>query len=57
MIEWGPQWKVRGWKRKAGGKPLEHMDILPSMINWFEASQHFVRIQHIRAHTNKTEFP
>ena len=57
VTEWGPQWRVRGWKRKAGGKPLEHLDLLPKMIEFFEASQHFVRIQHIKAHQKRTDFP
>lgn len=58
ITEWGPQWKARGWRRaKNGSKPLEHLDLLKPMIEFYEASQHFVRIQHIKAHTNRTDFP
>lgn len=58
VTEWGPQWKVRGWKRNQNAKkPIEHLDILKEMIDFYENSQHFVKIQHITAHTNKKEFP
>jgi ribonuclease HI len=58
VMEWGPQWKARGWRRaQNASKPLEHLDILKPMIEFYEASQHFVRIQHIKAHTKKKEFP
>lgn len=58
VTEWGPQWKARGWRRAQNStKPIEHLDILKPMIEFYEASQHFVRIQHVRAHTNKKEFP
>ena len=58
VTEWGPQWKARGWKRaQNGSKPLEHLDLLKPMIEFYEASQHFVRIQHIKAHTKRTDFP
>jgi len=58
ITEWGPQWKARGWKRAANAKkPLEHLDLLKQMIEFYEQSQHFVRIQHIAAHTGKSEFP
>jgi len=58
VTEWGPQWKVRGWRRAQNAKkPLEHLDILKPMIEYFEASQHFIRLQHVSAHTNKKEFP
>ena len=54
---WGPQWKVRGWKRASGSKPLEHLDLLKPMIDFYMANQHFIIIRHIKAHTNKKEFP
>jgi ribonuclease HI len=58
VIEWGPQWKVRGWRRNQNAKkPIEHLDILKEMIDFYENSQHFIKIQHIAAHTNKKEFP
>jgi ribonuclease HI len=55
--EWGPQWKVRGWKRVAGSKPLEHLDLLKPMIEFYESSQHFILLKHVKAHTHKKEFP
>lgn len=58
VTEWGPQWKARGWRRaQNASKPLEHLDILKPMIEFFEQSQHFVRIRHVAAHSRKTEFP
>jgi ribonuclease HI len=58
IMEWGPQWKARGWRRaQNASKPLEHLDLLKPMIEWFQENQHYVRIQHVRAHTNRTEFP
>lgn len=58
ITEWGPQWKARGWRRaQNASRPLEHLDILKPMIEFYEASQHFIKIQHIRAHTKRTEFP
>ncbi len=58
VTEWGPQWKARGWKRAANAKkPLEHLDILKPMIEYFECAQHFIRIQHVAAHSKKQEFP
>ena len=58
ITEWGPQWKARGWRRaQNASKPIEHLDILRPMIEFFEASQHFVRLQHVAAHTKKTGHP
>jgi len=58
VTEWGPQWKARGWRRAANAKkPLEHLDLLKPMIEYYEQSQHFIRIQHVAAHTKKQEFP
>ena len=58
VTEWGPQWKARDWKRAKNAKnPLEHLDLLKDMIEYYETSQHFIRIQHIAAHTGKKEFP
>jgi ribonuclease HI len=58
VTEWGPQWKIRGWRRAANAKkPLEHLDLLKPMIEFYEQSQHFIRIQHVQAHTGKKEFP
>ena len=58
VTEWGPQWKIRGWRRAANAKkPLEHLDLLKPMIEYYEESQHFIRIQHIKAHTGRKEFP
>ena len=58
VTEWGPQWKARGWRRAANAtKPLEHLDILKPMIDYFEASQHFIRFQHVAAHSKKKDFP
>jgi len=54
---WGPQWKVRGWKRASGSKPLEHLDLLKPMIEFYELHQHFILLKHIKAHTKKKEFP
>jgi ribonuclease HI len=58
IMEWGPQWKARGWKRAQNSKkPIEHLDILKPMIEFYEEAQYYVRIQHIKAHTGKKEFP
>ena len=58
VTEWGPQWKARGWRRAQNAKkPLEHLDLLQPMITYFEASQHFIRFQHVRAHTGRKDFP
>ena len=58
ITEWGPQWKARGWRRaQNASRPLEHLDLLRPMIEFYEVSQHFIKIQHIRAHTKHTEFP
>jgi ribonuclease HI len=57
VTEWGPQWKARGWKRSQGSKPLEHLDLLKPMIEFFEVSQHFIRLQHVQAHTTKIGHP
>jgi ribonuclease HI len=58
ITEWGPQWKARGWRRAQNAKKqLEHLDILKPMIEYYETSQYFIRIQHIRAHTKRTDFP
>jgi ribonuclease HI len=54
---WGPQWKARGWKRANGSKPLEHLDLLKHMIEFYESSRHFIILRHIKAHTNNTDFP
>jgi ribonuclease HI len=58
ITEWGPQWKARGWKRAANAKkPLEHLDLLKPLIDYYQESQHFIRIQHVAAHTGKKDFP
>lgn len=58
ITEWGPQWKVRGWRRANNAtKPLEHLDLLQPMIDFFQESQHFIRLQHVRAHTTKQGHP
>ena len=58
ITEWGPQWKARGWQRAQNAKkPLEHLDLLKPMIEYYEINQHFIRIQHIKAHTGRKEFP
>jgi ribonuclease HI len=57
VTEWGPQWKARGWRRSQGSKPLEHLDLLKPMIEFYEASQHFVRLQHVKAHTTRQGHP
>lgn len=58
VMEWGPQWKARGWRRAQNAKkPLEHLDLLKPMIEYFEQSQHFIRFQHVKAHTGRKEFP
>jgi ribonuclease HI len=58
VMEWGPQWKVRGWRRAQNAKkPLEHLDLLKPMIEFYEQSQHFLIIKHIAAHTKHKEFP
>ncbi len=58
ITEWGPCWKAYGYKRKQNpSKPIEHIDILKPMIEYYEESQHFIKIKHIRAHTGKKEFP
>jgi hypothetical protein len=31
--------------------------VVQTIVEFYEQSQHFVRIQHIAAHTGKTEFP
>jgi ribonuclease HI len=54
---WGPQWKVREWKRTNGSKPLEHLDLLKPMIDFYELSKHFIILRHVKAHTNIKEFP
>lgn len=58
ITEWGPQWRVRGWRRAQNAtKPLEHLDILKPMVEWYEANQHYVLLRHIKAHSKKKEFP
>jgi len=58
VIEWGPNWKARGWKRTNDPKkPLEHLDLLKPMIDYYQESQHFIRIQHVAAHTKQQIFP
>jgi ribonuclease HI len=58
ITEWGPVWKARGWRRtNQPRKPIEHLDILQVMVEWYEQNQHYVRIQHVAAHTNKQVFP
>lgn len=57
VVEWGPQWKARGWKRNGSSKPLEHLDLLKPMIDFYAASQHFIIIRHIKAHTGRSDFP
>jgi ribonuclease HI len=58
VTEWGLQWSARGWKRAQNSKkPIEHLDLLKPMIEFYQQSQHYVRIQHIKAHTGKKEFP
>lgn len=58
ILEWGPQWKARGWRRaQNASKPLEHLDLLQPMIEWFQENQHYIKIQHVRAHTKKIGHP
>lgn len=58
ITEWGPQWKTRGWRRAQNSKKeIEHLDILKPMIDYYEQSQHFIRFQHVKAHSNRKEFP
>lgn len=58
ILEWGPQWKARGWRRaQNASKPLEHLDLLKPMIEYYDTSQHFIRIQHVKAHTKKVGHP
>jgi len=58
ITEWGPQWKARGWRRAANAKkPLEHLDLLKPLIDYYETNQHRIRIRHVRAHTNNPTFP
>ena len=56
IIEWGPLWKEKGWK-KGTNKPISHIDLLKPMIDFYEVSKDFLRILHVDAHTKKTEFP
>lgn len=58
VTEWGPQWKVRRWRRaQNSSKQIEHLDILQPMIEYFQESQHFIRFQHVKAHSKRTDFP
>ncbi len=58
VTEWGPQWKARGWKRSTNSsKPIEHLDILRGMIDYYMDSQHFIKIRYIPAHSGKQDFP
>lgn len=58
ITTWGPQWKARGWKRAMNPKkPIEHLDIIKYLVNFQNENQHFIRIQHVAAHSKKTEFP
>lgn len=58
VTEWGPQWKARGWKRAQNAKkPLEHLDLLKPMIDFYESAQHYVLIRHVQAHTTKQGIP
>ena len=58
VMEWGPQWKARGWRRAQNAKqPLQHLDLLKPMIEYYETAQHFIRFQHVKAHTGRKEFP
>ena len=57
ITEWGPQWKARGWRRAQNAKkPIEHLDILKPMIEFYENNQHYIKIQHVAAHTNRKGF-
>ncbi len=57
VVEWGPQWKARGWRRaQNASKQIEHLDILQDMITYYEQNQHFIRIQHVKAHTKREGF-
>lgn len=58
VTEWGPQWKARGWKRaQNANQPLQHLDLLKPMIEYYETAQQYIRIQHVKAHTGRKEFP
>lgn len=49
---WGPSWKVQGWKRKAGGggKPLEHMDVIGPLVDYWLDHKDRITLKHIAAH-------
>lgn len=50
---WGPKWKSQGWKRKAGGsggKPLEHLDIIRPLVDFWEIHKDKIDIKYVAAH-------
>ena len=49
ITEWGPTWKSQGWKRKRGG-PLEHLDIICPLVEFWELNKEYITITHIAAH-------
>lgn len=49
---WGPTWKAQGWKRKAGGggKPLEHLDIIAPLVDYWLDHKDTITLKYIAAH-------
>lgn len=49
---WGPTWKSQGWKRKtgSGGKPLEHLDVIRPLVDYWIDNKERIVLKHIAAH-------
>ena len=49
---WGPTWKAQGWKRKAGGggKPLEHLDVIGPLVDYWLDHKDTITLKYIAAH-------
>ena len=53
ITTWGPAWKANGWRRKAtgaGGKPIEHIDVIRPMVEYYEAHKEQLTVVHLRSH-------
>ncbi len=49
ITEWGPGWKVKGWKKR-DGKPIEHLDILKPLILLREEKGSKFTLRYVEAH-------
>ena len=52
IMTWGPKWKEQGWKRKAGGggKPLEHLQVIGPLVDYWLDHKDTLTLKHIAAH-------